>query len=53
MDEMLKEAQRFVDDPNNWAAIERIANRLMAEVKAASQVERPEGISAEFYSRRR
>lgn len=38
---MLKEAQCFIDDPNNWAAIERIANRLMAKVNAIIQEEEP------------
>jgi hypothetical protein len=39
LDEMLEEARRFVDAPDNWAAIERIAHRLMAKVDAAANQE--------------
>ena len=39
MDEMLKEARRFVYDPVNWAAIQRIAHKLVAKVEKAIEEE--------------
>jgi hypothetical protein len=36
LDEMLIEARRFVDAPDNWAAIERIAGKLKEKVEEAA-----------------